>query len=949
MSTPEGEKTANLVSETHQTIPEAKALKWDELLPPTQKAMKELLAWLNSACQSSSMDLKEKPEEKLVHEHEQVATSLLINGNRGSGKTTVLLTAAYALQLASKREREPYFTGTDQKPYNDTLEQVSRQVYWLETLDLEPLPGTANLLATLLVRIQKALEPDESDEPSVRAHYSFLENRREISGDLSALVDDATFMWEENLAQQDPRRERAEQQVRAADLYAKFPKQFRDVMDKVCNALQISGRSDRVLVLPIDNVDRSIDHIANISKLIRMATSRRLWFVLAAGRPEFQLYLERSFQRELLSGRNVISTAETWDQTQSIARRQAATSMRRSLPTHYQIEIESMKAEEAWIFPRGKGSETASTGGDNCISQLFSEITLPKNARFHKPTKVPEDNRGLADFFDVKSHIDKDVLDEYIRAQKAEAGSDDVPIKEIDSIAKNEPVLSRAARMSLSLSARSLKDLQTALVRAKTEQEPKKSGEAAVSVAVQMLSNAIDESNLPFWASERLLNRILRRDSNARYVLDLTGSPIEPFRQKQAERFSPIERPPVQLGEYTLEEALTCYLVRDINLQICDHDTKRRVPLPPDVAGWFMVLHDLLMLFSEPRVLSKKSLPAATFSPAVSARHTLLPLPSGRQHETVEFELRWEPPKWETFHQHFLFSSQWKAFHHKIARAFGRIREFNAQALRDKYRESVEKTALLQTRIVLLAWVEAVSSVAPVDPSSDDSIRRWQWKREDGLWHVLEEIDSSGDIQELQMRAAVALRKYARRVCETLGRLVDQYQKRIKADGAVAEAVDARVSWPDWKWMKETLPLLAFPEYLMAPKATDGDISLNLFSWSRINGEESQPDGWTTLVSAWERDQDHFRERRHEAISRALKKSYRRRHRAPEETRELYDFIKARDGWADRNTRRWLRLIALEGHPSKASHPLAGLQYESVSVSPDEESMAEATQPPVHH
>ncbi len=137
------------------------------------------------------------------------------------------------------------------------------------------------------------------------------------------------------------------EQIKAAEIYADFQNRFKKTMEKTIKLVKERGMRTELFVLPIDNVDRSIEHISNISKLIRLAASHRLWFILAAVRPDYQLFLERSFQNELLRSAPG-SNASNWDQTQAIARRQAATSMRRTLPDKYQILIDPLEPEYCW-------------------------------------------------------------------------------------------------------------------------------------------------------------------------------------------------------------------------------------------------------------------------------------------------------------------------------------------------------------------------------------------------------------------------------------------------------------------------------------------------------------------------------------------------------------------------------------------------------------------------
>ncbi len=81
--------------------------------------------------------------------------------------------------------------------------------------------------------------------------------------------------------------------------------------------------------------------------------------------------------------------------------------------------------------------------------------------------------------------------------------------------------------MALGLSMRTLMDLKAAIF----VHHEHKDGECAVDVSVKMLRNAIDESDIMFWASDQLLNRIIRRDSDGKWILDLTGNPVGKFKQ----------------------------------------------------------------------------------------------------------------------------------------------------------------------------------------------------------------------------------------------------------------------------------------------------------------------------------------------------------------------------------------------------------------------------------
>ncbi|PTL84241.1 hypothetical protein [Vitiosangium sp. GDMCC 1.1324] len=532
--------------------PEAAALSWWELLPTTRKALEELVHWLDSAYTASASD---DSESKSQEHKEQLATSALVSGDRGFGKTTILLSTASALRdpvrfLAPPRtkvttENRPPPDGKESKRREDllaTLVRIKEHIVWLDPLDMDPLPAQANLLATLLVRVRNALDVGRDSSRQERwAPPSLLEESlNEPYGQIDKLVRDATFMWEDlpSLGQ-DP-RQRADQQIKAAEIYATFRQDFFRAMDAVSRLLATRrfGRDPKgrvLLVLPIDNVDRSTHHIHLILKLTRMVASRRLWFVLASGHSEFQLFLERAFQAELTSPVPNLVGPRARDETLAIARRQAAAAMRRVLPPIHRIQIKSVSPQEAWDF------QVASVllGGEeekDKLSSLLRDLYLPK--RFEESPTL----KCFADLFDIKERLSESVRAEYRRFVKEDGLTrDEKLLRGAEPSAETDgPIFTYAATLALTLSARTTLDLWQAL-RAVIEQRRDHSedggkhgqepcdicAERIIAVAEMMLRTAIDESELPGWASEQLLNRIMRRNQNGDVVLDLTGMPLQ--------------------------------------------------------------------------------------------------------------------------------------------------------------------------------------------------------------------------------------------------------------------------------------------------------------------------------------------------------------------------------------------------------------------------------------
>jgi Cdc6-like AAA superfamily ATPase len=283
--------------------PEAHPMKWADLQPPVQKAVRDLLLRIEGATRA----VKAK-ETTAVKAKETTANCFLVYGDRGTGKTTVLLTAKDAcdpqknifgededkedavvdqvITLLCERGRVLYSMLKQQFGLNDkkldelkieliqhrrlatdehgtelvwvvdderlkteilkdarltaerftvgrltadarnSAKELKNYAVWLDVLDLEPLPSRANLLTTVLTRVRNALDLSGSDQQTSEASSILEESVKSSRHQLTQLINDATLMWED-ISEPDTRN-RANRQVAAADIYARFQKRFHE-------------------------------------------------------------------------------------------------------------------------------------------------------------------------------------------------------------------------------------------------------------------------------------------------------------------------------------------------------------------------------------------------------------------------------------------------------------------------------------------------------------------------------------------------------------------------------------------------------------------------------------------------------------------------------------------------------------------------------------------------
>lgn len=347
-------------------LPAAYPMKWKELLSPVRKAVCNLLALIAGA-EESIKSLKDKKE---------LGNCFLVYGSRGTGKTTVLLSAQEAINNKDRNDFfEKQFAGENEDILKDaakTSVEKLKSIEWLDVLDLEPLPEEANLLATLLTRVRNAIGSDDNELTSILEEDS--ESARQ---QLTRLIHDATFMWE-NIREEDT-RSIASRQVAAAEIYAEFRTRFNKAMDALTKELgRRSGAhsESRSIVLPIDNIDRSTYHLEAIVKLAQLVSHHRLWLVMAGDRVEVETFLERAYWKELIHSRVGIDTrgkesAVGEDETLVMARRQAAATSKKLWPSSHRIEIDFVAPEETLEFCPPDAKEH-----DVTIRKLLAEVVI---------------------------------------------------------------------------------------------------------------------------------------------------------------------------------------------------------------------------------------------------------------------------------------------------------------------------------------------------------------------------------------------------------------------------------------------------------------------------------------------------------------------------------------------------------------------------------------------
>jgi hypothetical protein len=642
-----------MTSESHRSAfnprPVAREMTWSELLPPTRVAVSELLVRLAAA-----------PVVLGGASGAERATRLLVDGERGTGKTTVCMSARFATQSPGAFFGSAYADAGARSGLSrdllaaiDAVRKCAGHLRWLDTLDLEPLPRSANLLAALLVRIRAAVEGVEVDK---RGSSLLGAADDECLDDIDRLVSDAPLVWEDFAVTDD--RDRTRTKTLAAENYLRFPDQFRKAVGKVSRRVAAPGASGMVLVLPIDNMDRSTEHVQSIFKLAQMVACPELWLILAGDRVDSQLFLERAYWRELGSGGRPGPDGE--DEALGIARRQAAATQRKVLPPAHRVRVEPVAPEEALAFrPSG--------GSDFTLQDLLEGTRLGGRGAPHGPRKAPE---RLIDLFDIAEQV------------PPEPG--------------HSHRFTFAGWHALTLPARSLLDLW------QRASEVFGKPDAAPRIACLMLRHAIAESSLSDEVSKILQDRVILDSEGT--VLDFSAASMRPVRtvlegfQLEIPATAPVGRMRISLDR-----------LKDLGTKVRLRHQGRPThwkELAGNVSGWISVLLDLLIVVPDPEMfVVELNLDAPTLNPDIV--DTLIDAVVEGQPETLL--TTWPTPAFETMTDLEIFVQQWDRFLDEMRQVF------------DPKAKRVQATDV--ARILVSAWIENGCSVSGPERGHWDGAR----------------------------------------------------------------------------------------------------------------------------------------------------------------------------------------------------------------------------------
>ncbi|MFP5289116.1 MAG: hypothetical protein ACLGI9_25495, partial [Thermoanaerobaculia bacterium] len=344
-----------------QLRPEARPLEWKSLDPEQKNAFREMVDWLHTAVRDlQRRNTREGLDRESWLDTDRASRILMLSGERGSGKTTALLSLIQACLLFRRQGGVP--PGRDGGPstadypseLREVLPELSTQLVWLEPIDMEPLPKSVNLLAAILSRIEATVKPKQVGERRQGGgEGDWWSGGKDPLLSLMRLQTDVALTWEGNLGARGGHLDPdvyATEVMRAERSRLMLNRRISDLLDDIAGSF--FRARDLLFVLPIDDCDLSPALAVPILRVLRMISAPRLFTIVLGDEPMARTVFRLKYQGELIEAAAPTGTtgADTWlggYRLGGTADQVGLSALRKLLPPGQRIYLRPMRVKTA--------------------------------------------------------------------------------------------------------------------------------------------------------------------------------------------------------------------------------------------------------------------------------------------------------------------------------------------------------------------------------------------------------------------------------------------------------------------------------------------------------------------------------------------------------------------------------------------------------------------------
>jgi hypothetical protein len=363
--------------------PEARPVRFADLEVHQQQAFTDVVSLLSCA----AADVRTAAGPQSADLFDQFADahlpsrSILVNGERGTGKTTLLLSLKEALteghvgQPDDGLQDGPPDTGRMQAWTAEAVRSLRRRLVWLETLDMESMSTHPNVLGAVLARVESAVAGPALSEATVtsRSLLGSASDVHDVLRDLARLQTSVALAFAGNLADRaghlDPDSFGAEARRSERERLGLGPS-FRKVLSALSTQLEHSSRrfEKPLFVLPIDDLDLNPGECITALRRLRVVQSPHLVVVIAADVTLLETILHLMCLGELAQIAQPVELAAP-DQRQ--AKDLATNILHKHLPPAQRVRLEF--ADPAWAL------DFCPRPGSPRLRDLLADMMLPRD------------------------------------------------------------------------------------------------------------------------------------------------------------------------------------------------------------------------------------------------------------------------------------------------------------------------------------------------------------------------------------------------------------------------------------------------------------------------------------------------------------------------------------------------------------------------------------------
>lgn len=391
----------------------------DPLTPSQQKLVTDITKRLGLL---PIADRRRLPEPSSYGERVDITRSnrvFLLDGKRGSGKTTTLVSLIHAWQ-----HQRSAVTQQKMAPMSKRLARgypvLDPFVVPIHMIDLHPLPGATSILAQVLLRLRSVLEAITN--PRCRADpchgHPWLSNK-ESSKSLDAIFEQcitaAMRGWSAARSAYPPSPEEAAiDQTQNERERVEFPRLFRDLLEELAREhkpyrgctkpdkkpdkkLDKEPKKNIVFLLPIDDADMNPSRVPELLSLLRLIWSPHLAFILTGSSALIEEVLRADFFGQMLGPLRHLCQ-EYRDPPHRNAEKLAVQYFDRTVPRPHRFELPVLTASESLGIVWGEAQNNPTR---ELLTHLGQRLgARPSELKAEAPSEKPaEESERLHPYF----------------------------------------------------------------------------------------------------------------------------------------------------------------------------------------------------------------------------------------------------------------------------------------------------------------------------------------------------------------------------------------------------------------------------------------------------------------------------------------------------------------------------------------------------------------------